>query len=183
MQAIFLELVKLSLIGSLFAAAVMLVRLILPKTPRWIFCLLWGVVALRLICPVSIESNISLVPDSISSGQIITSIGNEYIGDVNVIYENNEAYGEAVNAGREPIQYDEGYYVVTAKNSLEAPKTVGMTLYPILSWLWTTGVLVMLGYTAISYLLLRRKMAEATRLRDNIWQCELVDSPFVLLKL
>ena len=180
MQAIFLELVKLSLIGSLFAAAVMLVRLILPKTPKWIICLLWGVVALRLICPVSIESNISLVPDSISSGQIITNIGDEYIGDVNVIYESNEAYGEAVNAGRQPIQSGDGYYVVTEADSLEAPKTVEETLYPILSWVWMAGVVLMLGYTVASYLMLRRKMAEATLLRDNIWQCEQVDSPFVL---
>ena len=70
MQTIFLELIKLSLIGSLFAGAVMLVRLIFPKTPRWIFCLLWGVVALRLICPLSIESSISLVPDRIDSAVI-----------------------------------------------------------------------------------------------------------------
>ena len=180
MQAIFLELVKLSLIGSLFAAAVMLVRLILPKTPKWIICLLWGVVALRLICPVSIESNISLVPDSISSGQIITNIGDEYIGDVNVIYENNEEYSDAVEAGRQPIQSGDGYYVVTEADSLEAPKTVEETLYPILSWVWMAGVVLMLGYTVASYLMLRRKMAEATLLRDNIWQCEQVDSPFVL---
>ena len=89
MQAIFLELIKLSLIGSLFAGAVMLVRLILPKTPKWIICLLWGVVALRLICPVSIESRFSLVPDRIASGQIITSIGDEYVGDINIIHENS----------------------------------------------------------------------------------------------
>ena len=180
MQAIFLELVKLSLIGSLFAAAVMLVRLILPKTPKWIICLLWGVVALRLICPVSIESNISLVPDRIASGQIITNIGDEYIGDVNVIYENNEEYSDAVEAGRQPIQSGDGYYVVTEADSLEAPKTVEETLYPILSWVWMAGVVLMLGYTVASYLMLRRKMAEATLLRDNIWQCEQVDSPFVL---
>ena len=180
MQTIFLELIKLSLIGSLFAGAVMLVRLIFPKTPKWIICLLWGVVALRLICPVSIESNVSLVPDSISSGQIITNIGDEYIGDVNVIYENNEEYSDAVEAGRQPIQSGDGYYVVTEADSLEAPKTVEETLYPILSWVWVAGVVLMLGYTVASYLMLRRKMAEATLLRDNIWQCEQVDSPFVL---
>ena len=180
MQTIFLELIKLSLIGSLFAGAVMLVRLILPKTPKWIICLLWGVVALRLICPVSIESRFSLVPNRIASGQIITSIGDEYVGDINIIHENSAEYSDAVEAGLQPIQSDDGYYVVTKTDSLEAPKTVGMTLYPILSWIWAAGALVMLGYTAISYLLLRRKMAEATLLRDNIWQCEQVDSPFVL---
>ena len=180
MQAVFLELIKLSLIGSLFAGAVMLVRLIFPKTPRWIFCLLWGVVALRLICPLSIESSISLVPDRIASGQIIASVGNEYIGDVDIIRENDAAYDSAVEAGRQPVYSEDGYYVVTEKDSLEIPKTVGETLYPVLSWIWAVGTVSMLIYTVVSFLVLRRKMAEATRLRDNIWQCEQVDSPFVL---
>ena len=180
MQAVFLELIKLSLIGSLFAGAVMLVRLIFPKAPRWIFCLLWGVVALRLICPLSIESSISLVPDGIASGQIIASVGNEYIGDVDIIRENDTAYDSAVEAGRQPVYSEDGYYVVTEKDSLEVPKTVGETLYPVLSWIWAAGTVSMLIYTVVSFLVLRRKMAEATRLRDNIWQCERVDSPFVL---
>ena len=180
MQAVFLELIKLSLIGSLFAGAVMLVRLIFPKTPKWIFCLLWGVVALRLICPLSIESSISLVPDGIASGQIIASVGNEYIGDVDIIRENDTAYDSAVEAGRQPVYSEDGYYVVTEKDSLEIPKTVGETLYPVLSWIWAAGTVSMLIYTVVSFLVLRRKMAEATRLRDNIWQCEQADSPFVL---
>ena len=180
MQTVFLELVKLSLIGSLFAAAVMLVRLIFRKAPKWLFCVLWGVVALRLICPVSIESNVSLVPDRLASGQIITNVGNEYIGDVDIIYESNASYSNAVEAGRQPVYSNDGYYVITEKDSLEAPKTVGETVYPILSWIWVAGVVLMLAYTAVSYLLLRKKMEEATQLRDNIWQCEQVDSPFVL---
>ena len=180
MQNVFLELVKLSLIGSLFAAAVMLVRLVFRKAPKWLFCVLWGVVALRLICPVSLESNISLVPDRLASGQIITNVGNEYIGDVDIIYESNIGYSNAIEAGRQPIYSNEGYYVVTEKDSLEAPKTVGETVYPILSWIWIAGVVLMLAYTAVSYFLLRKKMEEATQLRNNIWQCEQVDSPFVL---
>ena len=180
MQTVFLELVKLSLIGSLFAAAVMLVRLVFRKAPKWLFCVLWGVVALRLICPVSIESNVSLVPDRLASGQIITNVGNEYIGDVDIIYENNAGYSNAVEAGRQPIYSGDGYYVVTEKDSLEAPKTVGETVYPILSWIWLAGVVLMFAYTAVSYFLLRKKMEEATQLRNNIWQCEQVDSPFVL---
>lgn len=180
MQELFLELVKLSLIGSLFAAAVMLVRLIFRKAPKWLICLLWGVVALRLICPASIESDFSLVPDRIASGQIITTVGEGYIGDVDIIYENNAGYSNAVEAGRQPIYSNGGYYVVTEKDSLEAPKTIGGTVYPILSWIWVTGVALMLTYTAVSYLALRKKMEEATNLQNNIWQSEQVDSPFVL---
>lgn len=180
MQNVFLELVKLSLIGSLFAAAVMLVRLVFRKAPKWLFCVLWGVVALRLICPVSIESSVSLVPDRLATGQILTNVGNEYVGDVDIFYESNAGYSNAIEAGRQPIYSNDGYYVVTEKDSLEAPKTVGQTVYPVLSWIWVAGMVLMLAYTAVSYLLLRRRMEEATHLIDNIWQCEQVDSPFVL---
>lgn len=180
MQELFLELVKLSLIGSLFAFAVMLVRLLFRKAPKWIFCILWGVVALRLVVPISIESDLSLVPDRLATGQIITNVGSDYIGDVDIIYESNAGYSNAVEAGRQPIYSNDGYYVVTEKASLEAPKTVGETIYPVLSWVWLAGMLLMLAYTVLSYLVLKRKMEEATLLRDNIWQCEQADSPFVL---
>ena len=56
MKDLFLELVKMSLTGALFAAGVMAVRLIFRKAPKWIFVALWGVVALRLILPFSLES-------------------------------------------------------------------------------------------------------------------------------
>ena len=180
MQRIFLELVKLSLLGSLFAAGVMLVRLIFRKAPKWLFCVLWGVVALRLICPVSIESKVSLVPERVASGQFLANVAKEYIGDVEIIYESNAGYSNAVEAGRQPMYSNEGYYVVTEKNSLEAPKTVGDTVFPVLSWIWVAGMVLMLAYTVASYLVLRKKMEEATHLRDNVWQCEQVDSPFVL---
>lgn len=180
MQELFLELVQLSLTGSLFVLAVMLVRIIFRKAPKWLFCLLWGVVALRLICPISVESELSLVPDRLASGQIISNVGSDYVGEVNIIYENNAEYSNAVEAGRQPIYSDSGYYVVTEKDSYDAPATVEETVYPVLSWIWLVGMVLMLTYTAVSYLALKRKMEEATLLRDNIWQCEQAESPFVL---
>ena len=180
MQELFLELVKLSLPGSLIALAVMLVRLVFRKAPKWIFCALWGVVALRLIFPFSVESELSLVPDRLASGQIIANVGSEYIGEVDVIYENNAGYSNALKAGREPVYSEDGYYVVTEQGSLNAPATIGDTVFPVLSWVWAAGTVAMLAYLAVSFLLIKRKMAEATRLVENIWQCERVDSPFVL---
>ena len=180
MQELFLELVQLSLTGSLFVFAVMLVRILFCKAPKWLLCLLWGVVALRLICPISIESSFSLVPEPLASGQMLQDVGSNYVGEVEILYETNAGYSNAIEAGRQPLYSPAGYYVEIEKDSLEAPKTVENTVYPILSWVWLAGMAVMLAYTAISYVLLKQKMAEATRLRENIWQCEQVDSPFVL---
>ena len=180
MQELFLGVMKLSLIGSLFAVAVMLLRLIFQKAPRWIFVLLWGMVALRLVIPFSIESEVSLVPGRLATGQIITNVSDSYVGDVTFLYENNPGYSNALEAGRQPIPSERGDYVVTRKDSLEAPKTVGDTVFPVLSWIWLAGVVLMFGYTGVSFFLLKGKMREATVLRKNIWQCQQVASPFVL---
>lgn len=180
MQNLFLELVKLSLIGSLLAIAVMLVRLVFRKAPKWICVLLWGVVAIRLVMPFSIESNFSLVPDKLATGQIVTSISDNYIGEVDVIYESNPGYGSALEAGRQPVRSEQGNYVVTQKDSLEAPKTVGETVFPVFGWLWLAGMLLMLSYSTVSVFRLKGKMKEATLLQENIWQSEQVESPFVL---
>ena len=180
MQQLFIPLIKLSLISSLFALAVMLVRLIFLNAPKWLFCLLWGAVALRLICPFTLESPLSLVPDPLASGQLIDSVGSSFVGPVDVLYESNAGYSQAVEAGQKPVYSSQGFYVVTQKDSLEPAKTVEETVFPLLSGIWLAGVLLMLTYLTASFLALRRKMAEATRLRENIWQCEQVDSPFVL---
>ena len=180
MQDLFVKLMQLSLLGSVFALAVMAVRLFFPKMPKWILCLLWGLVALRLICPFSIESSFSLVPEKVSSGQLLSNVGSLYIEDTDIIYENSTQYQQALDAGLTPIHSEIGNYVIAAKGSYTAPATLGDTLLPILCPVWLAGTAAMLLYTVISFYLLRRKMAEATRYRDNIWQCQLVDSPFVL---
>ena len=177
---LFLELVKISLIGSLFAVAVMAVRLVLGKAPKWIFVVLWGVVALRLILPFSVESKLSLVPDRLASGQIVTQVRDSYVGQTAVIFEKEPEYQDALNSGGQPVHSEQGNYIVTQKDSLEKPKTLGETVLPFLGWVWLAGVALMLGYTGVSFFLLKRKMAVATRLRDNIWQCEQADMPFVL---
>ena len=60
MSSLFLTLLELGLSASVLALVVVLLRLLPLRWPRWVYCLLWALVALRLVCPVSIESNLSL---------------------------------------------------------------------------------------------------------------------------
>ena len=62
MEAVFLKLVNMSITASYLVLAVIALRLVFRKAPKWIFCVLWGMVALRLICPFSLESVLSLIP-------------------------------------------------------------------------------------------------------------------------
>lgn len=180
MQELFLQLLSLSLTGSLFVFALIILRMVFHKAPRWLFCLLWGVVALRLLLPFSLKSKYSLIPEKMSNGNLITEIGQEYVGETNVIYDGNEMFESALEAGRFPVYSEYGYYVVTAEDSVAAPFTVAEVVYPQLWKIWLAGLVLMNSYVGLSYALLYRKVQEATNMQGNIWQSEMVDSPFIL---
>ena len=62
MADIFLKIVNMSISASWIALAVLILRLLLKKAPKWITVLLWGIVAVRLVCPFNFESVMSLIP-------------------------------------------------------------------------------------------------------------------------
>ena len=64
MEILFLKLANISIAAGWLVLAVLLMRLVFRKAPKWTCCLLWGLVALRLICPLSIESALSLIPSA-----------------------------------------------------------------------------------------------------------------------
>lgn len=166
MTDIFESVLQMSLTGSVLALAVMVLRLALRKAPKRLLCLLWALVALRLVCPFSIESSLSLVPKPIADGQIISEITD---------YSEPEEYFRSI-----PDDY--------VQTIAPDPESV-FHVYPIqerptpmatFSKIWAAGAALMLLYAIVSYQFLRRRMAEATRLHDNVWQSERTDSPFVL---
>ena len=64
MSSLFLKIVNMSIAASWLILAVVLLRVVLKKAPKWIHVLLWGIVAFRLICPFSFESALSLIPSA-----------------------------------------------------------------------------------------------------------------------
>ena len=62
MTTIFHEILNMSIVASWLIVAVILLRMFLKKAPRKIVCFLWALVAVRLICPFSVESRLSLIP-------------------------------------------------------------------------------------------------------------------------
>ncbi len=163
METVFLKLVNLSLTAGWLILAVLLLRLVFRKAPKWVFCLLWGLVALRLVCPVSIESALSLIP----SAQVLPV---ETFSVAPVVHSGVTALDEWVN----PI----------LSETLSPAPGAGVHSVQVwtwvLAWVWAAGAAGMLLYALGSFLLLKRRLATATRLRDDLFQCERVDSPFVL---
>lgn len=164
MEAVFLKLVNMSLTASWLVLAILLVRFVFRKAPKWIFVALWGLVALRLVCPFSMESALSLIPSSEPLPQ-------------EIIY----SASPVIDTGITPIDN-----AVNPVLSEALAPAAGASANPTQIWsfvlanVWLMGLAAMLLYALASYVLLRRRMATATRLRDNIKQSEQVDSPFVL---
>ena len=164
MEELFLTLVNLSLTASWLVLAVLVLRLILRKAPRWSFCLLWGLVALRLMFPFSLESPFSLVPSTQPLPREILHTATPQI----------QSGIPAVNSAVNPILQEA---LAPAAGASVNPTQVWSFL---LSRIWLAGMVVLLLYALISWLLLKRRLATATLLEDNIRQSEQVGSPFVL---
>ena len=164
MSELFVRIINMSISASWLVLAVLLLRLVLKKSPKWISVLLWGFVAIRLICPISFESVFSLIPSTETvSPQVLTESPSIATGI------------PIINSTINPI-IQQSAVAVAPEKSIDLLQLLVL----IFSKVWIAGFAVMLIYTAVSYLLLRRKVATAVLLRNNIYQSENVDSPFVL---
>ena len=134
MNELFLKIINMSISASWLVLAVLLLRLVLKKAPKWINVLLWGIIAVRLICPFTIESPVSLIPDAIGNGELVSEWMDDFIDDIDIHHQDSIYYDAAIGAGREPISDGEGgYYVVTKHDQLGEPATVENSVMPILS--------------------------------------------------
>lgn len=165
MEAVFLKAVNLSINAGWLVLAILVLRLLLRRGPRWIFCLLWGLAALRLVCPVSVESAVSLLPSAEALPPDIL-----YTAEPKI-----ESGVEAIDGLVNPVFL-----------SSLAPASEAVSVNPAQIWafvlarVWVFGAALMLVYALVSWGLLRRRIADATLLRGNIRQSEKVGSPFVL---
>ena len=176
MKEAFLQIVNMSISASWLVIAVLLLRLFLKKVPKWANVLLWGFVAVRLICPVSFESALSLIPSAEPiPEQVITNLLVEVPAEIPGFDASNQDPADA------PVRDETGDETGDQTNvDFAEPEKQGVPVVTVLTALWAAGVGAMLVYTAVSYFLLRRKVDTAVRFRDNIYQSENVDSPFVL---
>ena len=215
MTSVFLHFLNLSVTAGWMVLAVLLLRLCLKKAPRWITCVLWGLVALRLVVPFTIESPVSLIPTA----------------EVVVSTEDTDTSAPMVNSGMTAIDKPLNDWLQTpvkpqAKPPVQSPlppvtdtpitpnpdlPTEDTTPTPqppveetpttpeqpsastevksvsrmerilnIAAPVWLVGIGLMLIYELFSVLRVRNRVLDAVLLRDNVWQSDRVDSPFIL---
>lgn len=169
MGEIFLKLLNLSITASWLILAVLGIRLLFRKIPKWITCLLWGVVAIRLIFPFSIESAFSLQP-SAEPIRTSTMVEGELIPYVPFVDSNIGVVENTVN----PLLAEAFAYQETES---VAPLQV---FIGIAGSVWLSGMVVLLIFALVSMIKLRLRVREAVRYKENIYICDAVKSPFIL---
>lgn len=193
MSTLFVKIMNMSITASYVILAVLLVRLcirlLFPEVPKKYSYLLWIVVAFRLICPWSFDSQWSLFQwelfdmtqvQQVGSGELeyipsdITtskdaqiSLGIVGIGEV--MQEEDNTLGSMSSGSSQPLS-----------NVAVGPELGRRVLLWIGTVAWSVGVIALIGYGVISYLRLHRRMETAILLRDNVFQSERVRSPFIL---
>ena len=165
MSGIFLKLLNLSISASWLVLVVLALRLVLKRAPKWVNVLLWGMVALRLMLPFSIESALSLIPSAETvSPEVVQFDPAPTITSGVTIIDNavNPSLSESFAAA--PLASVNPLYVWTY----------------LAGWVWLIGLAAMLLYALVSYLRLRRRVRASIPLRENIYVCDEVPSPFIL---
>ena len=171
MEMIFLNVFNRSLAAGWLILAVIVVRFLLKKAPRRLSCVLWAVVAVRLLCPFFPASSFSLIP----SGETISAEAVRF------------APAPAIDSGIPAL--NEALNPMIGERFAPAP---GTSVNPVYIWtavagiVWLVGVAVMAGYALLSSLRMRSVVREAVPLEsgaalpDNVWLCDAVRSPFIL---
>ena len=164
MDTVFIKLVNMSITAGWLVLAVLILRFLLKSAPKWIRCILWGFVAVRLLIPIFPTSTFSLIPSANSIPQTILMTHTPSIQTgfslldqaVNPLITTSLApkVGESVN----PIQI----------------------LYTVLLFVWILGIIAILTYALISYIRIYKKIQEGIHLEENIWLCDRISTPFVL---
>lgn len=165
MEALFLRILNMSISAVWLIFAVIILRIFLKKAPKAIMVVLWGIAALRLVVPFSIESVLSLIP----SGETVPS-------DITVMVEPSIHSGvEIIDSTVNPIIFD-----------TMAPTAVSPSLTPMQIavnvglWVWLAGMLALVLYSFTSYMLLYNRVKASINISNNVYLCDDISTPFIL---
>lgn len=164
MTTLFLTILNRSISASWLILVIILLRWVLAKAPKWSHVLLWGAVAIRLLCPFSVKSALSLIPSAETIGPEImmqqapaVQTGLSSLNEVvNPLLQS--AFAPAPGASANPLQ----------------------VVLPVLTVLWLAGAAALVVHAVISQYRLKRRVASAVRAEDGIYQGEMIAAPFVL---
>lgn len=166
MDSLFITILNNAIVASWLIAAIILLRLVFKKVPKWVHCMLWILVAVKLLLPINIETPFGFLPKTKPIPEKIT------VAEVPTVDTGISGIDESINftlaknMSRDNIEY----VTVTP---------MGVYMY-IASLIWLTGIIIMLAYFIISFLVIRHKVSASIRTASNIYECDEIVSPFIL---
>lgn len=165
MGDVFLLILSRSITAGWVIAEVIVLRFFLRRAPKWLRCVMWAMVALRLACPFSFESSFSLIPGAENTlfAALYSAVEPGTGIDAGLSAGNN-----AAKTSGEPFQVS-----APAADTLETWTFAG-------SIVWAGGLAVLLGYAVFSFLRLRRNVEERVLYYENVYLCDAVRTPFIL---
>ncbi len=163
MTELFLTVLNRGISAGWLVLALLVLRLVVRRAPRWMFPLFWGLVALRLLLPFSIESALSLLPsaEAVSPSIVTDSVPAIQSGVPLVNSAVNPVLGEAL--APDPA----------------ASANPAQVLTSVFAAVWAAGVLAMLCYLAVSWLRVSLRLRTAVLVRGNIFRSEWARTPFL----
>ncbi|MGI5895019.1 MAG: M56 family metallopeptidase [Candidatus Merdivicinus sp.] len=161
---IFDTILQMTVTASLCIPVILLIRLFLKKAPRVFSYALWSVVLFRLLCPISFESVLSLIP----STKVVEPTGQT--GLPFQVSTNVPAIDTPVN------QYLGSHYY----EGVTVPEGFSLDLSRIAAVIWLMGCILLLGISLISLFRLRKKLRGAVWEEANIYQARGLETAFVL---
>lgn len=201
MGNLFVRILNMSITAGWIVLAVIVLRMILKKSPKWIHCILWAMVGLRLILPVSITSPLSLIPHSEPVGRMFeeaavisgTVVDNDFDGATETVGDNDFAgVSETITANEAVGITENAFYSIEVPTFVRMQESEPAGNFAVQNaekarrWtdtaavIWIVVTSGMLIYMAVSTVCIRRKVKEAVRLSDNVYGCDRVSSPFIL---
>ncbi|MBE6540885.1 MAG: hypothetical protein E7672_00335 [Ruminococcaceae bacterium] len=178
LDTIFLQIFDMTKVASLVILIVLLVRLCLKRAPKVISYALWAVVLFRLLCPVSIEAPISVIPHTEPTIETYDLL-NEPITPIAAIDAAQQAVGDVLNGGIGTQHvYTTNYLEDGTRRIISTDWNTVWILFT--KFVWLGGMAALLIYSTVSLIRLKRRLIGAILLRDNIYLADHIDSPFVM---
>lgn len=185
MNTLFRNILTASFHGSIVILAVMLLRLVLKKTPRKYICLLWLLAGLRLLMPFQIQSDLSLQPSADPVAQVQQQISRSQTPAA------PEDFSPADLDVPAPVQTPEALpdiqspvTTVISSTPSPAPETAaepdtGFDFLSVLPWFWLGIACCFDIYSLYTYLTLKLKVREAVKIPGG-WECDRIETAFIL---
>ena len=181
LNALFLSVLSVTLSASFVALLVMALRLLFRKAPRGMVCALWLLLALRLLVWQLPTSQVSVVPEALSSGSVVSKLEEVYPGPLTQTAENVAALRESGRQAEAPVISEAPGQAApaTQPNPPTAAKPLGEQLLSILPFLWAGGVVLMFLFMVGSYGRIWKKSRLSVRQEGNVYHCDEPGTPFV----